>query len=215
MAAVLACGANAVLSHGSAAQLWGLLKPNPQCIDVTVRRGGGRKRLRGIRRHRSETLIGEETTRVQNVPVTTPARTIADLRRTASGAVLRRALREAAVIGLDVGEREGSAITRSEFEDRFLELCRRHRLPPPEVNAKVGRFTVDFLWRERGLIVETDGYRYHRGRQAFEEDRARDLELRLDGFEVVRFTHRQVFENSRRVAATIRRLLAGPVVKPP
>ena len=98
--------------------------------------------------------------------------------------------------------------TRSELERRFLRLCRRHRLPTPEVNVRIGPFIVDFLWRDRALIVETDGYRFHRGRSAFEGDRARDVELKLRGYEVVRFTYRQVVDEAAGVARTLRALLA-------
>ena len=98
--------------------------------------------------------------------------------------------------------------TRSELEHLFLRLCRRHSLPTPEVNAGAGRFIVDFLWRDRRLVVETDGYRFHRGRLAFEQDRERDVELKLRGYEVVRFTHRQVVEQGPRVARTVRALLS-------
>jgi very-short-patch-repair endonuclease len=83
----------------------------------------------------------------------------------------------------------------------------RHRLPAPEVNVRVGSITVDFLWRGRRLIVETDGYRYHRGQQEFEDDHARDLDLRALGFEVRRFTYRQVTGNPGRIAATLREAL--------
>lgn len=76
----------------------------------------------------------------------------------------------------------------------FLQLCRRHRLPPPEVNVRVGRMEVDFLWPGAELVVEVDGYRYHRGRSAFERDRARDLGLRDRGYAVIRLTHRQLLE---------------------
>lgn len=111
--------------------------------------------------------------------------------------------------GLPIGEL-GSAVdlTRSELERRFLRLCHRRRLPTPEVNARVGPFIVDFLWRDQRLIVETDGYRFHRGRSAFEADRARDIELKLRGYEVVRFTHRQVVDEAAGVAHTLRVLLA-------
>ena len=78
----------------------------------------------------------------------------------------------------------------------------------PMPNAAVGRFTVDFLWQERGLIVETDGYRYHRGRQAFEDDRDRDIELRMSGYEVVRLTYRQVLDDPARIAAMLGTLLS-------
>jgi very-short-patch-repair endonuclease len=206
MAAVLACGAEAVLSHLSAAALWDLLTPGTGSVQVTVAGLGGRPRRPGIRLHRSRTLMPEHTTRHRGIPVTTPGRTIADLRRSIAAPQLRRAIRQASVLGLDVGTDVEAEPTRSELEHRFLRLCRRHRLPPPAVNAEVGGFTVDFLWQDRLLIVETDGYRYHRGRVAFEEDRVRDVELRLFGYEVVRFTYRQVTEDPAGVAATLRAL---------
>jgi very-short-patch-repair endonuclease len=74
----------------------------------------------------------------------------------------------------------------------MLRLCRRHRLPQPEVNARVGPYEVDFLWRDRGLIAETDGFRHHGDRGSFEADRARDAQLQSRGFRVLRFTYRQV-----------------------
>jgi very-short-patch-repair endonuclease len=88
-----------------------------------------------------------------------------------------------------------------------MALCRRHRLPQPEVNVKVDRFEVDFLWRRDRLIVEVDGWESHRTRSAFEEDRKRDARLKELGYEVLRFTWRQMEEEARRVAATIRKLL--------
>jgi very-short-patch-repair endonuclease len=139
--------------------------------------------------------------------VTTPARTITDLRRVVSAEQFRRAIRQAEVLGLDIGTDVEAEPARSELEHRFLRLCRRHRLPKPEVNAEVGRFVVDFLWRERRLIVETDGYRYHRGRQAFEDDRARGIQLQMLGYHVLRFTHRQVVDDAAGVAVALRALL--------
>jgi very-short-patch-repair endonuclease len=142
--------------------------------------------------------------------VTTPARTIEDLRRTLSPQRLEAAVRRAEVLGLDIGELSGEhEPTRSELEQAFLRICRRHRLPHPEVNALVGPFEVDFLWRGCELIVETDGYRFHRGRTAFESDRARDVELKLLGYEVVRFTYRQVVDDPGRVGRTLRTLLSN------
>jgi len=79
----------------------------------------------------------------------------------------------------------------------------------PEVNVRVGRFLVDFLWRDRCLVVETDGFRYHRGRQAFEDDRARELDLRAQGYDVMRFSYRQVTAEAERVAAAVRDALAS------
>jgi very-short-patch-repair endonuclease len=207
MAAVLACGMRAVLSHRSAAALWGLLPSGAGPVDVTVFGHAGRRRRTGIRVCRSPTLIPAQTTRRDGIPVTRPARTIADLRRLVPPEQLRRAIRQASVIGLDIGQDVEADLTRSELERRFLRLCRRHRLAAPEVNALIGPFRVDFIWREQRLIVETDGYRYHRGRQAFEDDRARDLELRLLGYQVVRFTSRQLAGDPGGVAVALRRLL--------
>jgi very-short-patch-repair endonuclease len=140
--------------------------------------------------------------------VTTPARTISDLRSSATPEEVRRAIRQADVLGLRMGAGEEDR-TRSDLERDFLRLCRRSRLPDPEVNVRIGRHLVDFLWRERALIVETDGYRYHRGRQAFEDDRARDLDLHALGFEVIRLSYRQVAEEPRRVMETLRAALGG------
>jgi very-short-patch-repair endonuclease len=149
------------------------------------------------------------TTLRDGIPVTTPARTLTDLRRVMTPDEFRAATRQAEVLGLDLGARAVDAdLTRSELEHRFLWLCRRHRLPTPEVNARVGSFVVDFLWRSRRLVVETDGYRFHRGRLAFEADRARDVELKLLGYTVVRFTHRQVVDEPLWVTRTLRGLLA-------
>ncbi|MEA2363574.1 MAG: hypothetical protein QOD71_2719 [Thermoleophilaceae bacterium] len=84
------------------------------------------------------------------------------------------------------------ALTRSEAEERLLALIREAALPPPEVNRRIGRHTVDFVWRDRRLIVETDGYRFHSTRTAFERDRIRDAELTAAGFRVIRVTWRQL-----------------------
>jgi Protein of unknown function (DUF559) len=106
------------------------------------------------------------------IPVTTPARTIADLHRVVSkrdkaGLIspreLRRAVRQAEVLGLPLGDEVASDRTRSDLERDFLRLCSRHDLPTPEVNVRIGSYLVDFLWRKQRLVVETDGYSSHRG----------------------------------------------------
>ena len=143
-------------------------------IEVTLPHDNGRKSRDGIRLHRSHTLTAAVRTRRRNVPVTTPTRTLRDLRRTSPQPVYRRAIRRALDLRLirsdDLQEED---LTRSELERLFLGLCRRHRLPQPEVNGRVAGHEVDFLWRDRGLIVETDGYRHHADRAAFEADRQR------------------------------------------
>jgi very-short-patch-repair endonuclease len=230
MAAVLACGNGviateertilgqwgAALSHRSAAELWGLLPPSDGPVHVSIPGDGGRRRRQGIRLHRCSTLLPAAVTRHNAIPVTKPARTIADLRRTVgkrggSGIVapkeLRRAIRQADVLGLPLGPDPISDRTRSDLERLFLRLCRAHGLPEPEVNVRIGSMLVDFLWRDHQLVVETDGYRYHRGRTAFEDDRSRDLELRTLGYEVLRLSYRQVADEPQRIAAVLRATL--------
>jgi very-short-patch-repair endonuclease len=206
LAAVLACGEGAVLSHQSAAGLWALLPAVSSPAHVTIPLRSGRRSRRGIIVHRSARLASANRTIRASIPVTSLARTLADLRRTASKADYRRALREAELRGYEPPS--GDALcTRSELEDAFLRLCRRHGLPPPEVNVPIGPFIVDFLWRADRLVVETDGYRFHRGKTAFEDDRERDLELARLGFHVLRLSHRQVTGEPSEVASAVRRCL--------
>jgi very-short-patch-repair endonuclease len=207
LAAALACGEGAVVSHRSAAALWGLLEPGSGVIDVSVPGVGGKGRRDGIRLHRSRSLTPEFTTRRQGIPITTPARTISDLRRIASAKTLHRAIRQANVLGLPIAAETLSDRTNSELERLFLRLCRRHDLPTPEVNVWIDVLEVDFLWRDRQLVVETDGYRYHRGRAAFEDDRNRDLRLRALGYEVIRLTYRQLVDEPEQIANVLRILL--------
>jgi very-short-patch-repair endonuclease len=220
MAAVLACcgydgldAGDAFLSHRSAAALWQLLPPNQGMVDVAIIGEAGRAKRAGVRAHRPRTLETEMTGRRFGIPVTKPARTIADLRLAPASRgggtpmQVRRAIRQAGVLGLPLGPGRPPDRTRSDLERLFLGICARHRLATPRVNVEVGGMEVDFLWRERRLIVETDGYRYHRGRGAFEEDRRRDLRLRQLGYEVVRLSDDQVEKESRQVAAVLRRLL--------
>jgi very-short-patch-repair endonuclease len=229
MAAVLACaGASpaddddaegstvlgywgAAVSHRSAAAIWQLLPDADGPVDVSVPGDGGRAARRGINLHRSLTLLPAAVTLRGGIPVTTPARTIADLRLAASRTgcrlltqkELRRAIRQAEVLGLPIADAPGRDRTRSDLERDFLALCRRHRLPGPEVNVWVSEDLVDFLWRRSRLIVETDGYVYHRGRAAFEDDRERDLRLRAAGFDVIRVSEKQVDEEPERVAEAV------------
>jgi Transcriptional regulator, AbiEi antitoxin/Protein of unknown function (DUF559) len=206
MAAALAIG-EGVISHRSAASLWGLLTQRADVVDVTVSGNGGRRSRAGIRLHRSNTLDSTCITRRRGIPITTPARTMSDLRRAVSSEQLRRAKRQADVLGLARGEDHVSDGTRSELEYRFLELCRRHHMPPPAVNCKIAGLLVDFAWLKERLIVETDGYRFHRGRSAFEADRARDLHLRRLGYDVIRLSYRQVLDRPEEVAAVLARFL--------
>jgi len=219
MAAVLAAGGGpsrggkplerwgAAVSHRSAAELWGLLDSRDGPVDVSVPGDGGKRNRSGIRLHRSLTLLPAHVTLRAGIPVTTPTRTLSDLRRVVPEWELRRATRQAEVLGLPLGDEIEGDRTRSDLEGHFLRLCRSHRLPAPEVNVPIGRDLVDFLWRDRRFVVETDSYRYHRGRIAFQDDRDRDLRLRTAGYEVVRFSEKQIDEEPERVARALARAL--------
>jgi very-short-patch-repair endonuclease len=178
MAAVLACGPQAFLSHESAAALWKLSPTCPPLVHVTVPGSNGRRRRRGIVVHRSTTLIRSETTRQRGIPVTTEARTLRDLGW-------------------------GAERTRSSLERLFLRICREHGIPKPEINVRIGPYEVDILWRAERLVVEVDGYRYHSDRRAFEADRARDRELARRGFAVLRFTDRELSRDPNAVATSL------------
>ncbi|MEK6228197.1 MAG: type IV toxin-antitoxin system AbiEi family antitoxin domain-containing protein [Actinomycetota bacterium] len=233
MAAVLALGGGAVLSHRAAAALWGLREPPTGRIDVTVPSPSGRKRRRDIAVHRSATMAAHHVTSRDRIPVTTVPRTLLDLAAVEPRRTLERALDEAerlrlldlrglqAILGDSRGRRgtttllsvlqehtAGSTLTRSELEERFLALCREHGLPPPRVNAWVamgeGGIEADFLWPSRSLIVEVDGFASHATRKAFESDRRRDRRVRLAGYQPLRFTWREVTETPAAVAAELR-----------
>jgi len=205
MAAVLACGPGAALSHGAAAVHWGLLRPLDGPIDVTVPKRTGRSRRRGLRIHRCPDLLERATlstnglqTRPQrlvtvrdHIPVTTVPRTLFDIRATLPPRLVRRAIRQAEFLGLGLGEIKTDR-TRSELERYFLRLWRRTGLAQPEVNVPIDGMTVDFLWRRERLVVETDSYATHGGIIAFEDDRERELRLRRLGYSVHRFSDRQL-----------------------
>lgn len=233
MAAVLASGPEAVLSHRTAGQLWRLVPRSSHLPEVTRPRHF-RARSR-IRAHRSQ-LPDDERTVVDGIPVTTVPRTILDLTAVGSRRQVERALNEVEVQGLTdrlsipdllarYPRRRGSAVlralldnsvmgqgvTRNDFEERFVALLDSHRLPRPRLNADVaigGRFfSVDCLWRHERLIVELDGRAVHGTAKAFEADRERDRLLLVDGWRVMRVTWRQLHDDEARIAADLRAAL--------
>jgi hypothetical protein len=237
MAAVLACGAGAVLSHRSAAQVHGLLRMTQTRVEVTIPRPVGRRHP-GIRIHRSTRLVEADRAAIRGIPVTSLARTLLDVASVSGGRLLERACDQAAILGVldmsDVREllarskgrrgvrrlravlgpgRVGENVPRSELERRFLGLCLRDGLPHPELNVWLPiegeEMQVDFLWREQGVIVEVDGWATHGTRLAFQRDRRRDRQLALDGWRVVRFTWDDVTGDSVAVTTTLRHLLAS------
>jgi very-short-patch-repair endonuclease len=220
VAAVLAYGEGAVLSHLSAAELWGIWRrvrrqfganrrgEQPD-VHVSVPGTAGLSKRRGIVLHRSSTLSASHCTLNDGIPVTTPARTLADLRPLLSPAQFNATVREAEFLRLPIEDEIEFDGARTELERAMLALCRRHRLPRPSVNVMVDRYEVDFHWRDQRLIAEVDGWEAHRSRSAFEEDRARDAYLKLLGYEVLRFTWRQIRDDRAGVARTIRLLLSA------
>jgi putative AbiEi antitoxin of type IV toxin-antitoxin system/uncharacterized protein DUF559 len=235
MAATLATGG--VLSHATAAAAWDLRPPGAGAIHVTVAGTPGRLRRKEIRLRRSRTLEPRDVTRHRGIPITTPVRTVIDLATDLKGRPLEHVLDLAEQRGLvDFAELRrrpipsslqavlslytaGSTVTRSEMEDRFLALCDDHGIPRPRVNSVVEGKEVDFAWPESRLIVEVDGYRYHRAPSRFESDRERDVMLVVAGWQVMRFTWMQLTERpawvARAVVARNRRQHSGEGVQPP
>jgi hypothetical protein len=216
LAAVLACGDGAVLSHRSAAAHWGMRPTSAPKVDVTVPRTSGVRSSARIAVHRprdpAERLVRD------GIPVTTPGRTLADLATALPRRQIEKAAETAEALTLRVeippdhpGAKRLAEIldgydlgtdTKSDVEDEFLALCDAYGIPRPRVNTLVEGFLVDFCWPEERLIVETDGRR-HLTRAAFERDRAQDAFLTACGWRVMRFTTRQVRGEPETVAARV------------
>jgi very-short-patch-repair endonuclease len=214
MAAVLACGGDALLSHESAAELWELRWQRPGPIEVSIPAAASR-RLRGVRLHRRRSLRPEDGAVKSQIPATSPARTIVDLATRLSGRQLEAVVNQAAVLDLitpqalraDVArmarQRGASAVRRlldrqvfrmtdSDLERRFLRLIREAGMSTPETGVGLNGFRVDFFWPELGLVVETDGLRYHRTPEQQARDRRRDQAHAAAGMTTLRFTDAQV-----------------------
>ncbi len=145
--------------------------------------------------------------RRDGIPVTTPSRTLTDLKAVIPAWQWRKAVRQAEFKRLKLDPEIETDGTRSDLERDFVRLCRQHGLPPPEVNVKIGRWTVDFLWRTRRLVVETDYYDYHRGKIAFQDDHRRDLDLRRLEYEIRHFSEQQLNEHPAEVVTDLRAAL--------
>jgi very-short-patch-repair endonuclease len=207
LAAVLAAGDGAVLSHTSAAALWEYLRPMQGPVHVTVAAAVRRKPRPGLVIHRSRTLMRLDITRRHGMAVTTPSRTIEDIRPVVAPYLFRRALRQAELVGHRVPHLSVVKRTRSDLELLFLALCDRHALPRPQVNVRVHGRLVDFFWPEQRLVVETDSWDYHRGSVNFEDDHDRDLALHASGFTTRRYTGDQLEAAPQAVAADLREAL--------
>ncbi|HET9199163.1 MAG TPA: type IV toxin-antitoxin system AbiEi family antitoxin domain-containing protein [Solirubrobacterales bacterium] len=241
MAAVLASGSDAVLSHWSAAALWGLRPNSRSRIDVTVPHRSRSSDL--VRRHVS-TVSADERGVEERVPVTSVPRTILDLAASEPLDVVKILIREMEFKELrdrlslwDLVERhpgrrgirkvrhaletlkdEPAGERRSPLEDRFAPFLRHHRLPLPVFNDWIGldtkRIQVDCHWPAQREVVELDGWQGHKTRTAFREDRARDRRLRAAGYGVTRLTWNQLDDEPERIAADLRTLLAPQYKRP-
>lgn len=235
MAAVLACGERAVLSHRTAAALWGLRPSTGGLIDVTVPLGGTRRSGDGIRRRESGIVAERFATVADGIAVTTPAWTLLDLGAVLRPHQLRRAVEQAdrlelfdlraveAALRVDPGRPGSPALralledmrahdvtrTRSDLEAEMLQLCLDHDLPRPQVNHYENGTEVDFRWPEQRLLVEVDGWSFHRSRRALAGDRARDRRALRAGWRVARFPAHEVSGDPTAVAAELAGLLVG------
>jgi very-short-patch-repair endonuclease len=224
IAAVLSCGSDAALSHEHAGEIYGIRKRGKTPIEVTVPAGAMRSRP-GVRVHRRR-LPEADITHCHGIPVTTPVRTLLDLAQRLSRVQLEAAVNEADKLDLvdpehlraALHERAGHAgvtalralldrdslvLTDSELERRFLRLARRAGLPAPLTQRRVNGFRVDFYWPELGLVVETDGLRYHRTAAQQARDRRRDQVHTAAGLTPLRFTHQQIARQAEQVRATL------------
>jgi very-short-patch-repair endonuclease len=230
-AIVLACGEGAVLSHRSAAGAWGLRPDGGTRWDVTVPSARTPDVPVTTYRHR---LAPDEVVDLDAIPTTTVARTLLDLAPLVPPHHLRRAIERAEQLELfdltrlhqtldahprRAGRRRLIALldelqdhdlphTRSDVEAAFLQLCVDHGLPRPRVNHRDGGTERDFTWPQHHLVVEIDGWTYHRTRTAFATDRRRDREVLAQGYRVARFTATEVLRAPAAVAADVRALLA-------
>lgn len=233
IAAVLACGSDAVLSHQSAAALWRLHAGARARVDVTLPRRVASRH--GIHAHHCR-MPSDEATVERGIPVTTVPRTLIDLSAVAGRGQVERAFREAerlrlvdtlsladlvrryprrrgiATIKALLADRQiGAMVTRSELEERFLAFLEDFDLPRPEVNVPLqisGRWIeADCVWREPRVVVELDGHASHATGTAFERDRARDRALQAAGWRVLRITWRQLHEESDAIASDLRAVL--------
>jgi very-short-patch-repair endonuclease/predicted transcriptional regulator of viral defense system len=225
MAALLACGDGAVLSHGSAAALWEIRPHSPAGIHVSVPASRSVE-LRGIHVHRRKALAETDVTTHHNIPTTTPIATLIDLTPSLTEDQIEAAINEADKRGLtdpdllraaldEAVRRPGTAtlkrvldastftLTDSTLERAFLKLARQAGLPTPLTQQHINGYRVDFYWPELGLVVETDGLAYHRtpGQQA--KDRERDQAHTAAGLIPLRFTHAQVSRDPEQVQRTL------------
>jgi hypothetical protein len=229
LAAVLSCGDGALLSHRSAAWLWGLTKRFTLPIEVTA--ASPRRTREAIRVHSAEAIVPEDRAELEGIPVTAIPRTLLDFAAVdphylgfaldnghrlglidlpAVDALIARSrgFRGVARLRTAMEIHRGPAFTRSGLERRFLELVRRSGLPTPSSNSFVEGYELDAYWPAERFAVELDTYDYHGSPRAFEQDRIRQENLKLAGIEIVRVTGNRLDREPRRVMHRLEQLLA-------
>jgi hypothetical protein len=231
MAAVLAVGPQALLSHRDSLALWELADFTLSEVEVTLPLLGGRSR-NGIRIHRTRFLDPLDRSVINGIPVTSVARTLADVAGSISPRHLRDAYLEAErrdLLDIDAitrvlrdsrGKRGLGRLralvaedtsrlkrTRSPLEVRFFDFCQEEGLPAPEPNAWVAGYELDVYWPEARLAVELDSYEFHKGRKAFERDRAKIGDVRLAGIDLIPVTDRRLRTEREQLARIIRHAL--------
>jgi very-short-patch-repair endonuclease len=230
MAAALACGPGAVLSHSSAAALWGISPERLGQIEISVT-ANRQPRQPGIRVHRRVGLGADDIAARHCIPVTSPTRTLLDLAQRLGTLHLEAAVNDADKLDridpeslrakLDTYKGEPGVVklrtvldkatfvlTDSELERRFNRIAKLAGLPKPLTQQQVNGCRVDFYWPDLGLVVETDGLRYHRTAAQQARDRRRDQAHQAAGLTPVRFTHHQVRYEAEYVADTLRAVVA-------
>ena len=212
-AAVLAMGPGAALSHVSALVLLGLLDEPPKEIHVAVPRGGGRAARNGIVIHRSRAI---ERWRAHGIPVTSPTQSLKDARLEPAELLhaLDRAENLRYLITLPLNalvrlQRATRGRTKSVAEAAFVLLCHEHEIDPPRVNHHLNGFETDFHWPQHRLVVEVDGFEFHKEREQFEEDRRRGMIHAAAGFTVIRVSASQVRNTPELVVAAVRQASDG------
>jgi very-short-patch-repair endonuclease len=235
MAAVLACGEVAVLSHSSAAALWRIGDERPGLVEISLPSLSRRHRP-GIWIYRRPALDpNRDVTREHGIPVTTPVQTLIDMSLRLDRLGVERMINEADKYNLvhppqlrealsaragergvaqlrQILDRRTFRLTKEELERRFLPLARKAGLPVPLTGRFVNKFEVDFYWPDLGLVVETDGLRYHRTPAEQARDRLRDQAHTAAGLTPLRFTHEQVRYEPEHVLAILTataRMLGG------
>jgi very-short-patch-repair endonuclease len=231
MAATLACGPTAVLSHGSAAELWGLGSKPEGLVEISVRVFSARERP-GIKVYRRPRLEDRDVTFFSCIPVTGVVRTMIDCSTRLDPAGIERMVNEADARRLirldklraelqgrpgqwgvgklrDVIDQRTFRLTDSELERRFLALVESAGLPLPQTGRWLNGFKVDFFWPDLGLVVETDGLTYHRTPAQQGRDRVRDQAHTAGGLAHLRFTHAQVRNEPEHVLGMLMKTARG------